>query len=483
MRGEAVLEEVDEFTSTRLRRSLVVIVVLFAVVIFRLGHLQLVMGQYYLELSDGNRVRTMESPAPRGQIIDRHGEVVATNRPAFSVSLLYLGAPAARTAVPVLAAILGMDEAAIWARIRAQSNRLYQPVRIRSDISPAVHSQLEERRGELPGVIIQPEPVRYYPFGATAAHLLGYVHRITAQQLAQPAFAQHLPDAIVGQYGLEVGYERYLAGQSGGRQVEVDARGRYRRTLRTVEPVPGFTLHLTIDVRLQRDIEEMLAGQLELLRNRRGEPMLNARAGSVVVLDVHTGAVLAMVTHPQYDPNEFAGGISQARFDELQRLFAFVHRSVASTYPPGSAFKMAAALAGLETGAISRSERILCTGRHWLVPTLACWVTEGHGHVNVEEALAVSCNVFFYEVGRRVGVDAIARYAAQVGLGSLTGIDLPNEQPGILPTTAWKRDRFREEPQFFVAEHMMAAMGQGFHRYTPLQMAVFAATLATGNRY
>lgn len=477
------MEEVNEFTATRLRRSLIVIVVMFAVVIFRLGHLQLVMGQYYLELSDGNRVRTMESPAPRGEMVDRHQEVVATNRPAFSVSLVYTGEPAARIAVPRLSAILKMDEAAIWARIRAQRNRLYQPVRIASDISPAVHSQLEERRAELPGVVIQPEPVRHYPFGAAAAHLIGYVHRITTQQLAQPAFAQHLPDAIVGQYGLERMYERYLAGQSGGRQVEVDARGRYRQTLRTVEPVPGYVLNLTIDIKLQRDIEAYLAEQLERLRNRAEEPMLNARAGSVVVLDLHTGAVLAMVTHPQYDPNEFAGGITQARFDELQRLFAFVNRSVANTYPPGSAFKMAAALAGLEAGVISRSEQVLCTGRHWMVPTLACWKEGGHGYVDVEEALAVSCNVFFYEVGRRVGVDAIARYAAQLGLGSLTGIDLPSEQAGILPTTAWKRERFPREPQFFLAEHMMAAMGQGFHRYTPLQMAVFAATLATGYGY
>jgi penicillin-binding protein 2 len=242
-------------------------------------------------------------------------------------------------------------------------------------------------------------------------------------------------------------------------------------------------LNLTIDIKLQRDIEAYLAEQLERLRNRAEEPMLNARAGSVVVLDLHTGAVLAMVTHPQYDPNEFAGGITQARFDELQRLFAFVNRSVANTYPPGSAFKMAAALAGLEAGVISRSEQVLCTGRHWMVPTLACWKEGGHGYVDVEEALAVSCNVFFYEVGRRVGVDAIARYAAQLGLGSLTGIDLPSEQAGILPTTAWKRERFPREPQFFLAEHMMAAMGQGFHRYTPLQMAVFAATLATGYRY
>ncbi|MEW6523782.1 MAG: penicillin-binding protein 2 [Bacillota bacterium] len=476
-----------EFLNTRLRRSMIGIVILFAAIILRLGQLQLVMGQHYLELSDGNRVRPMVVPALRGQILDREGRMLATNRPSFSVSFVYMDAQSADESIPKLAEILEMEEAEIRALIRAHWNRLYQPVRIRSDISPKVHSQIEERRAELPGVVIEPEPVRDYPYGAAAGHILGYVHQISERQLAQPAFSNYQPGSVVGQDGLEIAYEQYLAGQNGGRQVEVDARGRYRGTLGYVESQPGHDLYLTIDIELQHDIEKLLAQHLEMLRTRTDRPMPNARAGSVVILDVHTGAVLAMVNQPLYDPNEFASGISQARLNELNSVRAFMNRAIAGTYVPGSTFKMATALAGLEERKISPYELIEDTGSHWLVPSLVCWNRTGHGKVNLETAIAVSCNVYFYEVGRRVGVNSIARYASQLGLGRRTGIDLPGEAAGILPTTEWKERAFREgralEPQFLLSEHMMAAMGQVFHSYTPLQMAVFASTLATGVQY
>jgi penicillin-binding protein 2 len=465
----------------KLGRMTLVISLLVLIVVLRLGQLQLAMGDYYLELSDGNRVRLVTVPSRRGQILDREGRTLATNRPAFSVAFVYMDPTVAAASLARLAQYLEMDIAEVQAKITAQWNRLYQPVRIRSDIPPEVHSLLEEHRAELPGVVVEPEPVRDYPYGSVGAHVLGYVHQISERQLGQPEFSGYHAGNIVGQDGIELVYQSFLAGQDGGKQVEVDARGRFRQTLGHIEAQPGQDLHLTLDIELQKVAEEALVAQLEYLRTRVENPMPQARAGAVVVLDVHTGAVLAMANYPTYDPNEFASGISQARMAELNRARAFMNRAVTGTYAPGSTFKVVTALTALEERKVTPHEVIDDDGAHWLVPSLGC---RGHGPVRLEQALAVSCNVYFYEMGRRVGVDALAYYAMQLGLGVRTGIDLPGEASGLVPTTQWKQEAFKagtaKEPEFLLAEHMMAGIGQAAHSYTPLQMAVMTAAVANG---
>ena len=467
----------------KLQKTKWYLLLVFVVLILRLGQLQLAMGAHYEALADGNRVRLVNVNALRGQIYDREGRTIATNRPAFTVSFVYMDADQANHSIPLLAEILDMDAELIYERIEAQWNRLYQPVTIVRDVSPEIHSRLEEQRVELPGVIVEAEPVRDYPYGSGGAHILGYVHQISERQLASPPFAHYKGDSTVGQDGIESSYEHHLAGMDGGKQVEVDVRGRYRRTLGHIPSVPGNDLEVTMDMEFQVEVERLLTQHIEDLNTRDRDP-LSVKAASAVVLDVNSGAVLALANHPSYDPNEFASGISTQRLTELNALRAFVNRAIGGTYAPGSIFKMVTALAALAEGKTTLYERVEDRGHHWVVPTLRCWREGGHGMVDLERSLIVSCNVYYYEMGRRLGIDGIAHYGEQLGLGGKTGIDLPGEASGLLPTSEWKEQAFAQgrvpEREVLLAEHMLAGMGQGFSSFTPLQMAVYAATLANG---
>ncbi len=484
MRDLHEIYEDPGFINRKLQKTKWYLLLVFLLLILRLGQLQLAMGAYYEGLADGNRVRLVNVNALRGQIFDREGRVIATNRPAFSVSFVYMDPEQANQSIALLAEILDMEAEVIHARIQSHWNRLYQPVTIVRDVGPQIHSRLEEQRAELPGVIVEALPVRDYPYGSAAAHILGYVHQISERQLMSPAFFGYKGDSTVGQDGIESIYEHYLAGTDGGKQVEVDVRGRYRQTLGHIPSSPGYDLQLTLDMDFQVEVERMLSGHIEYLRTRETDPLPTVRAGSVVVLDVNDGSVLALANYPSYDPNEFASGISDQRLAELNAKRAFVNRSIAGTYAPGSIFKMVTALAALQEGKTTIHERIEDKGQHWLVPSLHCWRAGGHGMVDLERSLVVSCNVYYYEMGRRLGLDAIAHYGAQLGLAGKTGIDLPGEASGLLPTNEWKEQAFAQgivaEREVLLAEHMLAGMGQGFSAFTPLQMAVYTATIANG---
>jgi penicillin-binding protein 2 len=452
----------------------------------RLAQLQLLQGKSYGELAEGNRVRLVPLQAARGAIYDRKGEQLVTSRAAYSVSLMVMNKNVAKATAVKLAQILGIDKDDVINKIDKNSGRLYEPIRIASDISPQVHTSIEENRVDLPGVVIDVEPVREYLVSTVASHILGYTGEIRDSQLTDPKFEGYRMGDIIGQAGIEAQYDRLLRGTDGGRQVEVDYKGRPTpKDLGRIEPEPGNDLYLTLDAGLQRLTEDALITQLEVLRDHKFE---DALAGAAVMIDVNTGEILAMVSVPTFDSNEFARGMSTRRFaqlinDPLKPLF---NRAIAGTYAPGSTFKMATAIAALEEGKVTPTETFYDPGHHPVVKSLACHLKSGHGYVNMYTALQVSCNVYFYEMGRRLGVDLIAKWGKRMGLGVKSGVDIGGEAQGLMPTTEWKRRAYQtknppmREPEFLLAEHMMAGMGQVYHSYTPLQMANYVATIANG---
>ncbi|HHV78352.1 MAG TPA: penicillin-binding protein 2 [Firmicutes bacterium] len=466
----------------RLAVFLILLLVMTSILSLRLVGLQLVNGEKYEKLSVGNKLRVIPLQAPRGDILDRNLQPLASSRPAFSVSIMLLNPNDALESAKKLGAIIGKDPGELVRKVQEGLKlRPFDSVKVASDISPEIHTQIAEMLDELPGVVIEAEPIRYYPQGSLAAHVLGYVHEISQEQLSKPQFQSYKPGDLVGQFGLEASYESVLRGTNGGKQVEVDATGHPRSILGRTEPIPGQTILTTIDSRIQKVAEEALTEQMKRLRESPGRPFPNAKSGAVVVLDVRTGAVLALVSLPSFDPNEFARGISAAKFNELQSQNAFVDRAISLAYPPGSTFKMVTAVAALEEKKVAKDETVYDPGYHPAVPSLHCWGASGHGAVNLVRAIKESCNVFFYEMGRRLGLDAIAKYAARFGLGKQTGVDLYGEATGLLPTTSWKKSVYHED--VLMAENMMAGMGQTFHLYTPIQLANYIATLATGVRH
>ncbi|MGB9867396.1 MAG: penicillin-binding protein 2 [Bacillota bacterium] len=459
---------------------LIIVVALTFLLGLRLVNLQLVQGERFEQLSLGNKLRVVPLVAPRGQILDANGQPLALSKPAFSVSIMLLKPDEAVESARKLAPLLGKDPNELVEKVKlGQRLRPFDPVKVASSISPEIHTKIAEMMDELPGVVIEAEPIRSYPQGSLAAHVLGYVHEISQEQLSLPRFRDYKPGDIVGQFGLESYYEQVLRGQNGGKQVEVDALGHPRSILGRQEPVPGNTIVTTLDMNLQRVAEKALSDQLSKLRETQG--LRNAKSGAVVVLNVRTGAVLALVSLPAFDPNEFATGISSAKYQELQRQNAFINRAISAAYPPGSTFKMVTALAALEEGKLAPDEVVFDPGYHWAVPSLHCWAASGHGAVDLVRAIKESCNVFFYEMGRRLGLDLLAKYGAKFGLGRPTGIDLYGESSGLLPTTEWKKRTFKQD--VLMAENMMAGMGQTFHIYTPIQLANYVATIATGVRH
>ncbi len=456
----------------------------------RLAHLQIIEGEYFNVLADGNRVRIVPLRAPRGAIYDRHGEVIATSRPAYSVSMIVMNRKEAQESAEKLADLLGMQRQEVLAKIEKNADRLYEPIRITADISPEIHTLIEEMKAELPGVVIEVEPVREYVVGA-APHSVGYVGEITEAQLHDPRYLGYKIGEIIGQSGIELEYDRFLRGTDGGKQVEVDHRGRPTpRILGQIEPVSGHDIMLSLDLRLQQIVEREMRDHLELLQQGEYE---NAKAASMVVLDINSGYVLAMANLPAFDPNEFVKGLSTTQFMSMLQdpLRPFNNRAIAGLYAPGSTFKMVTAIAALEEARVTPDERIYCSGYHPLVPSLGCFRRQAHGGVDLVRSLVVSCNVYYYELGRRLGVDTIAEYATKLGLGAKTGIDIAGEASGLMPTTSWKREAYEtktpswiSEPQFLLAEHMMVGIGQVYNTYTPLQMANYVATIAnSGSRY
>ncbi|MEW5761618.1 MAG: penicillin-binding protein 2 [Bacillota bacterium] len=511
-----------------------IVVAVFLVLGFRLAYLQLLEMDRFRTLARENSVRLIPIEAPRGEIFDRHGKKIVGNRPLYAVSLVNLDLKREELArvVKRLALLLGMPEQEIWARVNDEKLRRYEPVYIARNVSLDVITRIEERREELPGVIIDIQPQRDYPYGSLLAHVLGYTREIQPAQLERHKDEGYRMGDMYGQAGLENTYERYLRGEKGAWQVEVDAWARPVRYLGVKNPVPGNDLYLTIDLELQKTAEEALAKSIQAVQ-KGGYPQ--ARAGAAVMLDVRTGEVLAMASYPSYNPADLARDLTPA---EVQKIFSspdqiLLNRAIQAVYPPGSTFKMVVAAAALETGTISEDFAIWDTGRFYLGRLYTDWKPGGHGRVDLLRAIQVSCDTYFWTVGRMVGPEAIAKFARELGLGKATGIDIPGERSGAVPTREYKykvvkqqldqrfgpefravEDRYRKliaraatpeekarlererdrerariqaqydryawELEWRDYDTLNLSIGQGYNEYTPLQLANYVAAIANG---
>ncbi|MEG6584791.1 penicillin-binding protein 2 [Dendrosporobacter sp. 1207_IL3150] len=457
-----------------------IVMLVIAALVIRMGYLQIAKGAEYHQQADSNRIRLMPVMAPRGSFFDRNGVLLVSNRPGFSVSLVPISGPIPDDVLERLSVILDMKLVDIKAKIKQQDNPL-SPIRIKSDVGQDIVTKIEERRYELPGVVIEIESVRNYINNELGAHIFGYVSEISDAELEKKKSEGYKTGDIIGKFGLEKYYDKELRGVNGGAQVEVDVTGRPVRMLGKKEPTLGNGLILTIDEKIQKAAEKALDDRLNYLQKRLGNP--NAKGAAVVVMNPKTGEILAMVSRPGFNPNLFNGGISVKDWKAINDnpFNPMQNRAIGAAYPPGSAFKIVTGTAALEMGKVGIEEKILDTGRHWLVPK-----GNAHGaalgYISFNEAMVKSNNVYFYELGNRLGIDNLEQWARKFGLGATTGIDLNGEDDGLVANRKYKEKVYGED--WYLSETFDAAIGQGFHLATPLQMASVISQIANGgHRY
>ena len=420
----------------RMRVFLYIIVVMFAVLITRLAYMQLLQNDKYSTMASENRMRFIKITAPRGEIFDSEMIKLVGNQPVYtvyidSVALKTLDKDQVEDMEERLADILGITPQEIVEQTNQQV-RFYEPVRIATRVPPEVVVLIEEQRLELPGVIIDIEPLREYPHGSLLSHVMGYVRQIDEDQLKRNANKGYSLGDSYGQSGLENTYEGFLRGQDGGRQVEVDSVGRPVRDLGIKKPVQGNNLYLTVDHRLQMVAEEALA---EASQRAMREGFREAHSGAVVVVNVHTGAILVMASYPGYEPDALTGFLSQEDYEEIfDSLRKPLLNRALLPYAPGSTYKMITAIAGLETNTIRATDTIYCPGYFFHERRFDDWRAGGHGTVSLVKALKWSCDPYFYRLGLNTGIDNIARYSRELGLGVATGIELPGEDAGVIPS-------------------------------------------------
>lgn len=444
-----------------LRVGLLLVVALLAL---RLWHLQIREGPYYRDLSENNRTRSVILEPARGLIYDRNGVLLANNVPSFSLYVSLEDVKEREALIDQLTQLIGLDPALVRKKLAVRGAKQL-PRKIKDRLTLKEATLIESHRLDLPGVMIQVESQRNYPSGMAAAHVLGYVGEVSAEQLEKPEFAELHQGSIVGQYGVEKYFDRIMRGMAGQKSVEVDALGHEKRTVVVDQPKAGDDLYLTIDARLQKVAEELLGQE----------------SGAIVALDPTTGDILAMASRPAFDPNVLSRELTAKQWVEIVQDEGrpLNNRASQGQYPPGSTFKVMMAAAALETNTVTPSSTVHCNGGYQFGRRLYHdWKAGGHGSVDLRQALIHSCDVYFYTVGQRMGIDTIAAYGHQFGLGEETGVDLPSERVGIMPSTAWKQKAKNEA--WLPGETISASIGQGYVTVTPLQMASLIGTVANG---
>ena len=452
---------------------MIISVLVIAVLIGRAAYLQIYQGEYYAGLADGNRIRIVPSMAPRGTFYDRNGELLVTNRPGFSVLLLPLTAPISDDVIARLSDLLKVPTDEIKTKIAGHSG--FNPIRIKTDVTPDIVSIIEEQKSQYPGVVIEVTPIRDYILKQEGAHTFGYVSEINDTELEKMKDEGYKSGDIIGKFGIEKIYDKELRGENGGQQVEVDVSGKPVQILGRKEPVPGDDLELTIDIKLQQAAEKAVDEQLT---------QIGAHAAAAVVMNPQTGEILAMVSRPAFDPNLFAHGISSKDWNQLNNnpYHPMDNKTITGEYPPGSTFKIVTGTAALTEGVVTPDEQIFDSGHHWIIPKGNA-DGEALGWLNFRSALAHSDNVYFYEMGNRLGIDRLEKYARMFGLGAKTGIDLPYEASGLVANRRYKEKNF-DDGEWYLSETFDAAIGQGFNLVTPLQAAMVMGEIAAdGKRY
>lgn len=459
----------EEPLSSKFKWCTLVLVITMTVLLIRLWDLQIMRGSEMRKLSEQNRIRVKKIPAPRGIIYDRTGKVLADTRPSFNIYLTPEDIKDFSQSVDGLARLLNWDREDVIEKMKAASGMPPSfPIKIKSDIPMDEVARVEAHRVYIPGVSIQIEPKRNYPYGASLAHVLGYVSEISDEELKnKKKHKDYSPGDYIGKYGLERSYENELRGVDGEKRVEVDAIGREVRTLDIIDPIPGHSLHLNLDLELQLTADKAL----------------ETRKGAAVAVNPKTGGVLVLASRPGFDPNKFASGILKQDWQKiaLDKAHPLQNRAIQGGYPPGSTFKVLVAMKALDLGVINERTTFGCGGGFaYGNRVFKCWKKGGHGSVAVHRAIVESCDVFFYNVGLRVGVDRIHELADIVGLGRVTGIDLPNEQKGLIPSTEWKKKRYNQP--WYEGETVSVSIGQGAVWLTPVQLAQLSAFVANDGK-
>lgn len=466
----------DRNRITRLHTLLVVCLVLFAVLLGRMVYLQLWRGDYYAKQSDGNRLRQSRILAPRGIIYDSEGKELVNNLPGYAVVLQKQSSYKPET-LQRLSNLLQMPVEEINAKIKASEN-FYEPIMLKNNLDQQMVTKIEEQRRYMPEVMLSVQPIRNYPYHELAVHALGYVGEVSSYEIEQGLFKNISQGSLVGKGGLEKTYDKYLRGEDGACMEEVDVAGNVVKHYDSVQPIPGKNLKLTIDYELQKELEAFTDKHLAFLRSSGIAP--GARAAAVVAIDPRNGAVRAMVSRPGYDPNWFVHGISSKNWNSINNdpNYPMNNKVITGEYPPGSTFKIVTGSAAFELKKVGLNEPIFDGGFHPMVPTMGNAGGEVLGWLTFIKALAMSDNVYFYELGYRVGIDNIEKYAHIFGFGDRTGIDLEGESKGLVASKKVKREIWDED--WRLGDTFNAAIGQGFNLTTPIQLSVMLSIVANG---
>lgn len=466
----------DRNRITRLHTLLVVCLVLFAVLLGRMVYLQLWRGDYYAKQSDGNRLRQSRILAPRGIIYDSEGKELVNNLPGYAVVLQKQSSYKPET-LQRLSNLLQMPVEEINSKIKASEN-FYEPIMLKNNLDQQMVTKIEEQRRYMPEVMLSVQPIRNYPYHELAVHALGYVGEVSSYEIEQGLFKNISQGSLVGKGGLEKTYDKYLRGEDGAFMEEVDVAGNVVKHYDSVQPIPGKNLKLTIDYELQKELEAFTDKHLAFLRSSGIAP--GARAAAVVAIDPRNGAVRAMVSRPVYDPNWFVHGISSKNWNSINNdpNYPMNNKVISGEYPPGSTFKIVTGSAAFELKKVGLNEPIFDGGFHPMVPTMGNAGGEVLGWLTFIKALAMSDNVYFYELGYRVGIDNIEKYAHIFGFGERTGIDLEGESKGLVASKKVKREIWDED--WRLGDTFNAAIGQGFNLTTPIQLSVMLSIVANG---
>lgn len=453
------------------RRLLWLKIAMIAVFIFLMGvfaDVQLIRQSRFLQLSQENRIRRVWIPAPRGKILDRKGVLLVGNRASFDVALDDRALKERKSAVAFFSSVFNVSADEIEETIKNQRGPAYLPIPIKKDVDMGVLTQVEESLLQMPWVTVEVNPVRQYVLGKCAAGVLGYVGAINRTQYESLKDCGYHWLDVIGKTGIESACEAYLRGESGGMQIEVDHRGHREEILTIQKPIPGRDVYLTLDLEIQKALEEVLEGKI----------------GAGIVMDPRSGELLGVASSPSFDLNLF---IRPDLRKEAVKLFVdpqkpLVNRAFQGLYSPGSTFKLVVASAGLDLGLAHSATSFECDGGLKVGGAyFRCWKEGGHGTVTLREAIQYSCNVFFYQLGMILGPERIAEYARRFGLGTATGLDVGYEREGFIPTPQWKRQQKKEG--WYGGDTANFAIGQGFISVTPLQMAVLTSAIANGGKW
>ena len=451
-----------------IRRSLIMALIKFLllmVIISRLYYLQVYQADRYKTLADENRISTRLLIPPRGIIYDRNGEMIANNRQNFQALIVAEQTPNVQETLNAFKKIMPLSEAE-EEKIKKElkRKRSFVPIKVKDNLTWEEVSRIQLNAPDLPGIVIDEGLSRYYPYGESMSHILGYVSSVSDKDVKDDPLLE-VPGFKIGKSGIEKYFEKNLRGESGNLKLEVNAYGRIMKEIEKVDGIPGKNVELTIDSRLQQKAFDLFGEE----------------SGAAVLLDVHTGEILAFVSAPSFDPNAMTRGLNNEEWKALlnNERNPLSDKAISGQYSPGSTFKMIVALAALEAGVIKPETRSFCAGKMFLGShAFHCWKKEGHGYINVVDALQHSCDIFFYETAQKLGIEKIAEMARRFGLGSKINIGLENEKAGLIPDKEWKLRRFGESWQ--QGESLISGIGQGYILTTPLQLVTMMARLVNG---